>query len=445
MQPRSFSFSKESEAAAIRPTVSWAETVLGESQDSKTVSGGEEEYVRRHISRYVNTIRLLPPGPGRLLDVGCFPGHLSLLAAARGWEVSGVSRMEGPFIGPSFKDRMRKHGISISSADVERETFPFDDDYFDAVFFNETVEHLPFNPYHAFDQIWRVLKPGGTLIFSVPNLASFDHRWALLKGRTIYPLLTKSLGETFHSDISQRHIREYTPQECRYLMSDQNKYLYTFKIKKLIMDRSWDGLFYTEHGYEPRLGNIRIGTVLRTLITRLFPGTRSNIVIVATKPASYLKTPQISFKSEGFYPAEPAGAGDSFVRQPLEACWTGAEACITIERSNIDRPIRKFEFLGWLPSPPSLGPVRVQVRVNEAAVDDLVFTPSSEPARISIAMPWHVGESMTDKTVTIQFTTSGWKPSEHGISADTRTLGVMICLQQLAVVCADGSLRARRD
>ena len=131
--------------------------IIRDSCGSAAPTAGEAEYVDRHIDRYINTLKQLPGQSGKLLDVGCFPGHLSLLASQLGWSVAGVSRMDGTFISSSFEERMKSNGIAVLNVDVERDVFPFPDDHFDAVLFNETVEHLPYNPYHALDQIWRVL------------------------------------------------------------------------------------------------------------------------------------------------------------------------------------------------------------------------------------------------------------------------------------------------
>lgn len=68
-------------------------------------------------------------------------------------------------------------GIELISTDIDPERnpdivcdvcdMPFPDNSFDAVFLIEVLEHVH-NPPKALSEIYRVLKPGGTLIFSVP-------------------------------------------------------------------------------------------------------------------------------------------------------------------------------------------------------------------------------------------------------------------------------------
>ncbi len=414
------------------PDPQQARQTLARFYGAHPAAPGERQYLDRHIGRYLKTLAALPRQPGALLDAGAFPGHLSLLAARMGWSVTGLGKMDGTFVGRDFEQRMRENGIEALHADLERDPFPFPDDQFDAVFFNETAEHLAYNPYHALDQIWRTLKPNGTLVFSVPNLASFDHRWALLKGRTIYPLLTEPLGATFHADIAQRHIREYTLSECRYLLTGQDKYLYSFAIRKEIMDRSWDGLFHTEHGYRRQAKNVRIGTVLRDVLTRIFPRCRSNILIQAVKPPTYVRMSEADLTVEGFYPEEMSGTGDSFVRRPLEACWMKTNARIAIRLPASGRRVARIELLLWLPAPASLPPLPVRATVGSAPAAELAIAPSPEPRRYSIPVPPE--QRACSETLLLDMETPGWIPAQHGLAADTRTLGMMTHLKHIALV-----------
>ena len=415
------------------PLAKLRETLV-QSYGNHAIAPGEANYIDRHLRRYAQTLKFLPDRPGALLDVGCFPGHTSLLAAAQGWSVVGVSRFDGVFLTAAFAERMKEQGIAVLNADVERDRIPVGDETFDCVFFNEIVEHLPFNPFHALDEVWRVLKPGGRLVFSVPNFASFDHLWALLRVRSFYPDLARPLEDAFHADIGQRHIREYTPGECRHLLEEQDKYLYRFAIERIVMDRSWDGIFYTEQGEQPALSKIRPGTVLRALVTRLCPRFRSNIVVLAGKPRNYVRLPASAIQAEGFHPPESSGVSASFLRNPLQASWMTASAKLHLEIPSAVRSVTQIELLVWMPAPLAAGALKLTPSVAGMGCETLTVRPSSEPVRRVIRFPKPVPFADARRTLTIDLTSTVWSPKSLGFAGDDRTLGPMIALEQAAVV-----------
>ena len=54
---------------------------------------------------------------------------------------------------------------------------PFEDNYFDAVYAIEVLEHTS-RPYDFIVEAYRVLKPGGILIISVPNMSHILSRFS---------------------------------------------------------------------------------------------------------------------------------------------------------------------------------------------------------------------------------------------------------------------------
>src|SRR5437867_2823480 len=80
-----------------------------------TLAPWEAGYLEYHRRRYLDTLRLLPDGQGRrLLDVGSFPGHISALAQARGWEVTGLNNdIEGAGPWAAFLQRCAERKIEI--------------------------------------------------------------------------------------------------------------------------------------------------------------------------------------------------------------------------------------------------------------------------------------------------------------------------------------------
>ncbi|MEP4485956.1 MAG: class I SAM-dependent methyltransferase [Halioglobus sp.] len=69
---------------------------------------------------------------------------------------------------------------------VESDSFPYNDNEFDLLIFAEIIEHLLNDPCSVFREIKRVLKPGGTLILTTPNVARLENVCKLVSGANIY-------------------------------------------------------------------------------------------------------------------------------------------------------------------------------------------------------------------------------------------------------------------
>lgn len=72
-------------------------------------------------------------------------------------------------------------GLRVVQRDVSAEILPYPDYRFSLVVMSEVLEHLP-DPDYALGEIHRVLKPGGNLILTTPNLAAWFNRALLLIG-----------------------------------------------------------------------------------------------------------------------------------------------------------------------------------------------------------------------------------------------------------------------
>jgi SAM-dependent methyltransferase len=122
-------------------------------------------------------IRISGMRGGRLLDVGCWDGARTIRYAA-----AAQARPTGIEIFPEMVTSSRSLGIDVAAIDLERDTFPWEDGSFDVVVCNQVLEHLK-NIWLAVAQIRRVLRPGGLLVVSVPNLSSLHNRILLCLGR----------------------------------------------------------------------------------------------------------------------------------------------------------------------------------------------------------------------------------------------------------------------
>jgi len=116
-----------------------------------------------------------PFGNGKLLDVGCGGGGVAARIAEVGWEVTGID------ISPRNVEALRQRGFDAKVVDLNGD-FPFEPESFSCITFLEVAEHLV-RAEHAFREISRVLTPGGKVLFTTPNNASYRRRLKALKGR----------------------------------------------------------------------------------------------------------------------------------------------------------------------------------------------------------------------------------------------------------------------
>lgn len=177
-----------------------------------------------HRNRYafdLETLAAIAPRGARIADLGCAPGHFLAAARLLGHDCVGVD------LAPDrIGDFARHFDLEVKRCDIEREPLPFGDESLDVAVLAETFEHLRFDPLYALSQINRVLKPGGRLLFSTPNLHSIQNIGRFLTGRSISDPLTEfgKLRGIGHMG----HVREYSTREIRRLLN-----AYGFAIETL--------------------------------------------------------------------------------------------------------------------------------------------------------------------------------------------------------------------
>lgn len=112
-----------------------------------------------------------------VLDVGCGDGVVAdFLQKNVGVKVIGID------ISKEAVNKAKNLGVEAKLYSSE-ERFPFSDNVFDAVFWGDNIEHL-FSPMSCLKEIRRVLKKGGRLVISCPNMGYWRYRlYYLLKGR----------------------------------------------------------------------------------------------------------------------------------------------------------------------------------------------------------------------------------------------------------------------
>jgi SAM-dependent methyltransferase len=349
--------------------------------------GWEAGYLEYHRRRYQDTLRLLPPGEGRrLLDVGSFPGHLSALAQARGWEVVGLNNaIEGAGAWAEFLERCAERKIAILSCEVEREPFPLATGSVDAVLFCELFEHLHLNPFHTLKEIFRVLRPGGLLVLTTPNLRRIETFSRLVHGWGIQPPVSRAFHELLPSVLYHRHNREYTADELAYYLEAQGKDLYDFRVDRVYYSDALDAAHEIPAVFGGRVG--RREQRLARALRRLRPRLRGQLIARAWRSAAAVVEWRELGGVAGFGPLEEdVRPAQGFTRR-LTFPFRLSEARAALE----------------VPLPPGTGaalvslmvahpdgeapPLRTAWTVADAPAMTLELGPGPRPLRVSLLVP----------------------------------------------------------
>ncbi len=105
--------------------------------------------------------------PGqRLLDVSCKEGEVLQALRSRGLVLRGTNFEPS---GPGLDDIPVDYGVDL------RHPLPYDDASFDVLLLVEVIEHLE-NHRLALTELTRILKPGGILILTTPNIMRLNSR-----------------------------------------------------------------------------------------------------------------------------------------------------------------------------------------------------------------------------------------------------------------------------
>ncbi len=108
--------------------------------------------------------------------------------------------------------RARAKGLNASQLYIAEEDIPWPDASFDVVVSDSAIEHH-FDPARSFDELARILKPGGVFILCLPNIGHWKHRWLLMRGK--FPYIPAS-----PTDFT--HLRFFTLTEIRQWLGERH-------------------------------------------------------------------------------------------------------------------------------------------------------------------------------------------------------------------------------
>jgi len=136
-------------------------------------------------------------GATSVLDIGCGSSRIILdLKDAVGMDI----------LQRKLRWLKPKHDLLVNGSTF---ALPFKDQRFDAVINSEVIEHVPADP-EILNEMWRVLRPGGTMILGTPDYG----RWSWVALEWIY-------GKVLPGAYAHEHITHYTRESLAKLVRDR--------------------------------------------------------------------------------------------------------------------------------------------------------------------------------------------------------------------------------
>lgn len=187
---------------AVRGVVAGVGRIIGNGSMKQYFSVSENRY-----AHYLAAADACLPKDAKILDLGNAPGHVAIGLWTLGFKsIQGINlNAEWRALYPSPEWVRTFH---VMEHDIESGDLPFTDQSFDGILFTEILEHIAIrDPVSIVAEMRRVLRPGGVVIFSTPNVGNISNIYALMHGRNVFwrPAL-------FYGSLD-RHNREYTISE----------------------------------------------------------------------------------------------------------------------------------------------------------------------------------------------------------------------------------------
>lgn len=181
------------------------------------------EAVHEKVAQILGSMRT-----GAVLDVPAGQGALAARLLKSGFQVRCCDL---------YPEIFRLEGVEIRQGNLDRE-LPYEDRSFDYVTCIEGLEHIE-NPNQAIREFARLLRPGGHLIVSIPNVLNVEERlkWLIHGYTSHFKPITREHAERSRLEHGNReeialHINSIGYSELRYILEECG-----FAISRLHRDK----------------------------------------------------------------------------------------------------------------------------------------------------------------------------------------------------------------
>ena len=217
------------------------------------------DYYKQRKERYWNTLCLMKPflvQGQRMLDIG--GGQFALLTKALYGCDSEVADLDS-----RHRASIDSAGVAFHHLDLMKDDFRFER-LFDLVMLGEVIGHVPAPPHWIFEKLGKILKDGGVLALTTPNLFRLRNVVRMMMAKPIFTPFVMP-----EKDRPPGHFIEYDQLQLEWQMREAGFIVELSKHVQLDMGGSTI--------------RARVGRRMAAPLYRLRPVLRDNLLLVGRK------------------------------------------------------------------------------------------------------------------------------------------------------------------
>ncbi|MFC1495132.1 methyltransferase domain-containing protein [Thermodesulfobacteriota bacterium] len=183
------------------------------------------------------------PRNSRVLEIGAAPFGLTFLLRHFVFKDVRATQLTNSSVGSKnlnqtiWADLVSTEGRRIDNFEVrqfnlEKDPWPYENESFDLIVACEVFEHLATDPMHVVCEAGRVLREGGRMFISTPNVMS------LWKIDRLFEGLQPNVDPFYRKSVYNRHNRELTPHEIKILLKSGGfsvEFIETVNVKRMVI------------------------------------------------------------------------------------------------------------------------------------------------------------------------------------------------------------------
>ena len=197
----------------------------------------------------------------RILDYGSHTGMLGVILKRMDFNVSCCDLEE---VIDKYNDNYRINDIKYKYIQPNSK-LPYEYNSFDLVIFTEVLEHLYESPINVLENIQNIIKPGGHLLVTTPNVMNLENKIKFLFNINIY----QDIYRYCYNPRYSLHYREYTKKDLFIL------------FKKYLKFNEIEFKYFNYAGGRSKV--LQIIQKLSFIISNLIPSFRYCILVLAKK------------------------------------------------------------------------------------------------------------------------------------------------------------------